>query len=313
MKRNLLRFVTALLLAACCLVCVFAEEDEDVSREGEGASCGDGLSWFFEDGVLTISGSGEMDDFEKGAPWADLKNSIRKVVLTDGVVSVGAYAFENYDQIREVDLGDSLKYLGRRCFAECDGLTSITLPKTFKKFDEECLRSCTNLTEIHCEGGFPRFETNCLWDTFCTIYYPADAPWSTIYIEQLETAFRGRIEFLDSNGQDHYTYVEPTTETIAPATAATESYTPAATVPETLPPIPAPTKATQPVTEPETEPETTVQTQPRETFLFGTEEPTRSPEPERRSGGGAIGIAIVGIVLSLAGLGALAFRRRDEY
>ncbi|MDO4503497.1 MAG: leucine-rich repeat domain-containing protein [Coriobacteriia bacterium] len=55
--------------------------------EGSG-QCGPDLSWRLEDRVLTVSGTGAMDDFdESGAPWAQIshdptpQDSIRKVVV----------------------------------------------------------------------------------------------------------------------------------------------------------------------------------------------------------------------------------------
>lgn len=285
------------------------EEDEDVSGEGDGASCGTGLSWYFNNGTLTVSGSGEMDDFAKGAPWAELKDEITSVVLQDGVQSVGAYAFENYDKLTSIDFGDSLKYLGKRCLASCDGLTSISLPKTFKRFDEEALRGCKKLTEIHCAGSFPRFELNCLWETECKLYYPASAPWSTVYIEQLENAFHGRIEFLDSDGVDHYTYTEPTE---APTTEPTTAPTTAPTTEPTTEPttVPAAEETTEPIRETAEETAEAETVDPtRETFLFGTQATTQ-PEPTKtpRRSGGLIGGLIVIMTLSACGIGALAFR-----
>lgn len=308
MRKSLLSLFLMILLLTCAVM-VSAEEDE-------GIAAGPGLSWFFEDGTLTVSGSGEMDDMKDGAPWEDFKDSITKVVLEDGIQSVGAYAFEDYDKITEVDFGDSLKYLGQRCFADCDGLTSIHLPKTFKRFDEEALRNCPNLKEIHFDGGFPRFELNCLWQTECKLYYPASAPWSVIYIEQLETAFHGRIEFLDSNGVDHYTYTEPTEATTEATTAPTTAPT---TVPTTEPVTIATTAPTTRPTEPETVPTTDAPTteDTRETFLFGTEATTQPTEPARKSGnGGVIGLAIVAFVCSILGLGGIIYsssNKRGKY
>ena len=45
-------------------------------------ACGEKLKWDYADGVLTIFGEGEMDDFSEGAPWAEHKADIKKVVLS---------------------------------------------------------------------------------------------------------------------------------------------------------------------------------------------------------------------------------------
>lgn len=304
MKKYISILLTLLLLLSFAVTAYAAENDTEGGDEPDGAYIGDGLNWMFADGALTISGEGEMADFEKEpAPWYDLRDQIELVVIEDGVSYIGAYAFEDYDRIEEVKFGKDVKVLGKRSFAKCDGLTSIHLPKAFKRFDEEALRACKNLKEIHCDGSFPRFELNCLWETECILYYPASAPWSVIYIEQLETAFHNRIEFLDSNGVDHFTPTEPTE---APTTVPTTAPTTA----PTMPPVTAPTA--EPTTVPTTEPETTeapTTEDTRETFLLGTEETTRETEaPKKSTSGVTIGLAIVAFVLSVCGLAVIAFR-----
>lgn len=312
MKRTIALF---LLLASLLALPVWASDTEDVSNEGDGILCGENMSWFVDGTTLTVSGKGEMYDFEFGkAPWQDFKDSLTKVVLEDGITQVGAYAFTDFDKLTQVDFGSELVKIGPFAFSSCDGLNSISLPKTFKKFGERCFNACTGLKEIHCAGSFPRFDDSCLWDTYCKIYFPAEAPWSVILIEDLENAFQGRIEFLASDGTDPYTPTEATEPiiTTAPPTETTEAPTEAET--------------TLPVTETVTEPETTVETtaapteeettaDTRETFLMGaTETETQKPTKEKTHSGGKMGLLLVIATLAVIGLGALVFRianRRD--
>ncbi len=75
--------------------------DEDVAMtalsganpaEGE---CGDSLLWALdEEGVLTISGSGDMWSFEEGnAPWKDQLLEIKTVTIEPGVTGIGGWSF----------------------------------------------------------------------------------------------------------------------------------------------------------------------------------------------------------------------------
>lgn len=287
------------------------KETEAPTEEDKTDACGDNLSWFYANGVLTVTGSGDMFDFDDGAPWASLKNSITKVILSGGVTSVGANAFTDYDKITEVDFGSSLVFIGDRSFRGCDGLTTLSMPKTFRRFGEESLRNCKNLKEIHCAGSFPRFDLNCLWETKCQIIYPASAPWSVTYIEQLENAFHGRIEFIDSNGGDHYTYTEPTEATTAPTTAPTTEATTEATTQATTEATTVPTtepETTEVITEPETEEESFT----AETLFFGTNPIAATEKAPKKASGGGIGIAIVVITLSLCGGSALVYRGMNK-
>ena len=54
------------------------------------------FDWKFEDGTLTISGTGDMPDYEihdNKAPWWIYQDKIEKVVIKDGVTNIGSYAF----------------------------------------------------------------------------------------------------------------------------------------------------------------------------------------------------------------------------
>lgn len=312
MDRKTMQRIIVIILALVMLLSVIAPvvmateaETTEVTepKVRDEFECGDDLIWSYKDGTLTISGTGEMDDYEEDAPWAKHKEEITKVVL-EGVTYVGARAFNNYDAIKEVDFGSALYELGPQSFRSCEGLTSVTMPASFKIFGEECFNSCSNLTEIHCNSrSFPSFRENCLWAVYGTIYYPAATPWSVTYIEQLETAFKGRIQFLASDGTDHYTPTE--------ATEATEEVTEATTEATTEPTVETTVETTEAVTEETTEVTTEATT---EATIEATEEsqpetseetlPAPAEEPESK---GWIGLVIMGGVVVLLILGGLIF------
>lgn len=260
--------LTVLLLALCLVLSVapagFANEtDNTVAPVRDPDQCGESLKWAYENGTLTITGEGAMDDYaEMDAPWDAYRKDMEKLVL-EGVTYIGAEAFDDFDALKEIDFGEDIKEIGTKAFYSCDGLTKLEFPKPFKIFGEESLRGCKNLKEIHSQGSFPSFRQNCLWDCYLTIYFPAERPWSVSLIEELEGAFKGRIEFLASDGTDPYVPTEATTaptETEVPTTVApTEAPTTEPAVEETIPVTQAPTapETTAPAhTEaPETEPE----------------------------------------------------------
>ena len=288
----------------------------------EPGMCGEGLSWSFEGGTLTISGSGEMDNFEEGmAPWQSHKDSITKVVLSGSVTSVGAYAFTDYDTIEAVEFGNALHTIGYRAFKSCDNLTRIVLPDTFRKFDEECFMGCKRLGEIWCRGGMPSFKASCIWDVSATIFYPPAKAWPSEYVIPLGDAFQWKIQFQVMDVPAEYLTVSeaaPVTEPVQTEPAATEAV-------ETQPPetIPEPTEvATEPATEAtepavtETVPETE-ETKPawmEEMEQLEKEQEEEQAQPEEKGGigiGMIVGICIFSGILVLVLIGALVFRRRS--
>ena len=256
--------ILSVLLALCLAISAFGLLAGAV--ETDSGSCGEGLTWTYSDGVLTVSGSGAMEDFEDGAPWAAYKDQIKGVTLTGGVTYVGAYAFANYDNLEAVELGSALTELGKAAFKDCDGLTSISLPKSFRTLGEESLQSCGGLEAIYCAGSCPSFKMNCLWDTYVTIYYPADRPWSAATIESLTTAFKGRVTYLPTDGSEPATEPE---ETTVPEDTTLPEETTVPTKPEETTAPTEPEETTAP-TEPE---ETTAPTEPEQT------EPPTGPTP----------------------------------
>ena len=276
----------AILLIALCLVLsavpvAFANEtDTTVPPVWDVDQCGENLRWSYADGVLTITGTGEMLDYDiSEAPWAEYKDEMKKLVLS-GVTYIGAEAFRDFDKLQYIDFGTAIKELGTRSFYGCDGLKELFMPMSFKVFGEESLRACKNLEKIHCDGGFPSFRLNCLWESYVTIYYPAERPWPVSLVQELEEAFHGRVEFIDSEGNDPYVPTEATEPETEPAetTAPPETTVPPTTVPETEPPVTerpveAPTQA------PETQP-----AEPAETAPPVTEKPAVPVESRPESG-----------------------------
>ena len=51
------------------------------------------ITWKYESGTLTISGTDMPDYIGNAAPWSSNKYSIMKVVINDGVTSIGGGGF----------------------------------------------------------------------------------------------------------------------------------------------------------------------------------------------------------------------------
>lgn len=79
----------------------------------------DNLSWTLDDeGTLTISGEGDMDDFpyHSTSAWKKHKLSIKTIVINNGVTSIGNYAFENCESIESIIIPDSVSSIGNDAF-----------------------------------------------------------------------------------------------------------------------------------------------------------------------------------------------------
>ena len=102
--------------------------------------------------VLTISGSGPMgnaytkvDSVSSGAPeWYNLRDSIAKVIIEDGVTSVGAKSFKNYTSLKAASLPAGITEIGADAFYG-SGITSIKLPEKLEKMGAQAFYNCSSL------------------------------------------------------------------------------------------------------------------------------------------------------------------------
>ena len=79
-------------------------------------------------GTLTISGEGPMeaiDGYNTTLPWNDVKTDIIKVVIADGVTSIGNTAFQGCTGLAEVEIPASVTSIGTDAFALCNNLDNV--------------------------------------------------------------------------------------------------------------------------------------------------------------------------------------------
>lgn len=137
------------------------------AAEATSGTCGKGLSWRLENGVLTVSGTGAMTDYAKGkAPWYANRNSITEAVIADGVTTIGEYAFYGCTKLKSVQTPDSITLIGNYAFSGCDSLTGVTYSPGFTKNwkDPIYLGICSVVVEANLaqnsDGTFTRVEYN---------------------------------------------------------------------------------------------------------------------------------------------------------
>lgn len=101
-----------------------------VASTVDSGTCGDNLTWMLNDrGLLTISGTGEMDSYysESNVPWYDYRSRIKSVTIQDGVTNIGDYAFSSCENLNSISLADSITDIGECPFIDCKNLNNITI------------------------------------------------------------------------------------------------------------------------------------------------------------------------------------------
>ena len=142
------------LLLGVFLLCTFFVQALPVASAAEmtySGNCGENLTWTLNtDGLLTISGTGEMEDYSSygNVPWNGLVDKINCVVIRNSVTSIGNSAFYGCTGLTSITIPDSVTSIGDSAFDSCTGLTSITIPDSVTSIGNWAFEGCTGLTSI---------------------------------------------------------------------------------------------------------------------------------------------------------------------
>ena len=109
---------------------------------------GDNLKWTLDDdGVLTISGIGNMRDYDdNNQPWKDL--NVKKVVVVSGVTSIGIYAFKYCRKLERIEIPNTVKEIRTGAFSYCSSLDNIVIPNSIDWIWGDVFYYCTSLKNI---------------------------------------------------------------------------------------------------------------------------------------------------------------------
>lgn len=164
-----------------------------------------------DDGVLTISGSGRMDDYQnqvyyipgddEAIPWLKYSEpypefwdthddnddsyetrwfpSMRKVVVEEGVTHLGNYAFSGFAKMKEVELPSTLESIGEFAFGFCVELENIDIPMYVSRIESCAFMHCDSLESV-------RIPACCTWLN----------TWAFFYCDSLKTAVLPAVGYL---------------------------------------------------------------------------------------------------------------------
>lgn len=148
--------------------------------------CGDNLTWTLENGVLTISGTGAMYDYDPfglsanssatPAPWYEYacNNEVTSIQIGNGVTYIGSYAFACCWNIDNIRIPGNVKQIGEYAFFEC----CSHYDKKLKVIIEDGVETIGN-------GAFFQCFTMMPIDLPDSITYIGDAAFFGCYLENI--------------------------------------------------------------------------------------------------------------------------------
>ncbi|PWM62532.1 MAG: hypothetical protein DBX91_02410, partial [Subdoligranulum variabile] len=152
-------FAMALILVLTLVLSVgsVSAAEPTIVDSGNCGKDGSNVTWTLDSvGLLTISGTGEMADYESKtdsasgeeittAPWG---NQAKTAVTGDGVTGIGAAAFYGCSGLTSVTMGSNVTSIGESAFRGCTGLTAIEIPAGVTTLGNSAFFGCDNLKEV---------------------------------------------------------------------------------------------------------------------------------------------------------------------
>ena len=219
MKRRFFAMLLSLAMLFTLAPTAFAADSESQPTEGTCGATGNenSVKWALTQNnddsaaptyTLTISGSGDManlnnsteiENISDGAgtyPWAKLKDSITKIVIGDGVTSIGSKAFIAYTNVTSVSIGKDVSKIGVGALSQLSACNTFEVSSENSNFTTDTTgalfdNSKTKLIAFPCGSsaatyGIPNTVTTISYGAFSraahlkTITIPADSSLSTI-------------------------------------------------------------------------------------------------------------------------------------
>ena len=111
----------------------------------------DNLTWkLYADGTLTISGTGAMKAYDiDDSPATQKKDSVKAIVIEDGITSIGDYAFWNCTGLTSISIPNNVTSIGSSAFESCSQLASIEIPSSVTSIGDYAFSGCSGLTSVN--------------------------------------------------------------------------------------------------------------------------------------------------------------------
>lgn len=128
------------------------------------------IKWSFDSktGTLTISGTGEMDDYvwSSDVPWYRYMRNISSVTINKGITSIGKCAFWGCSSLTSITISSSVTTISSWAFNSCSSLTNITIPNSVTSIGESAFEDCKNLKKIIIPNNVIFIGDAAFWNCF---------------------------------------------------------------------------------------------------------------------------------------------------
>lgn len=160
-KTSIMKRLVAIFMAISLSFTMFIVPSDTVMAAEVTGVCGadgDYLTWILDEGILTISGTGAMKDYDSKTevPWYAYADNITSVVINAGVTSIGKRVFVGYKNLNSVTIPAGVTSIGRDAFNSCTSLSSIDIPSSVTTIEMQAFNNCIGLNSVMLSPGLKK-------------------------------------------------------------------------------------------------------------------------------------------------------------
>ena len=162
MKHRLFALLSAAVLTACAVRITVSANPY--------LKCGNAITWDYDGDTktLSITGTGAMFDFSEASavPWEEESGEIEQIEISDGITSIGQYAFYGMKRVTELHLPDSVTEIGDYACADMETLQSADMPANLRVLGDNAFYFSKALTRLVLPEGLESIGENCFACTY---------------------------------------------------------------------------------------------------------------------------------------------------
>lgn len=159
MKKKFISLLTALSMTLMLFMCMPISVSADVVGSGSCGADGDNVTWSLDSsGILAISGSGDMKDFDSWnkAPWIEssdtVATNITSVIIESGVTNIGKCAFIGCTELASAKIPNTVRSINECAFMGCSALKLERLPESVEVIGKQAFQQCVSLETMEMPG-----------------------------------------------------------------------------------------------------------------------------------------------------------------
>ena len=132
-------------------------EESEVPAMASGDTSDENVKVSFDNGTLTISGSGMITRTSVKGCGHSL-NEIKTIIIKKGITSIGDYTFGECSSLNSIEISNSVTSIGDYAFYLCHSLNSIEIPNSVTSIGDYAFRECSSLNNIEIPNSVTSIE-----------------------------------------------------------------------------------------------------------------------------------------------------------